>query len=68
MLMNNIMAAMKSDMSCPSHPAPLEPLPSPLPDNITNAIQAVEKIFSSIIDDDTLVCICSYIYCPMWLS
>ena len=61
MLMNNIMAGIKTDMSCPSHPAPLVPMPSPLPDNITNAIQAVEKIFSDIIDNDTSVCT-TYVY------
>ena len=55
MLMDDIIAGMKSDVLCPSHPAPLVPLPSPPPDNITNAIQAVEKIFSGVIDDDTVV-------------
>ena len=43
--------------SCPSHPAPLVPLPSPLPDNITNALQAAEKLFSEIIDKYSAVCI-----------
>ena len=42
-------------MSCPLHPAPLVPLPSPLPDNITNAIAAVEKMFHDIIDNDSSV-------------
>ena len=59
MLMDKIITSKESaptDTQCPSHPAPLVPLPSPLPDNITNAIQAVEKIFSDIVNNDTSVC------------
>lgn len=59
MLMDKITASKESapsDMLCPSHPTPLVPLPSPQPDNITNAIQAVEKIFRNIVNNDTSVC------------
>ena len=56
MLMDVIRKSAPSDMLCPSHPAPLVPLPSPLPDNITDAIQSVEKIFSDIVDNITSVC------------
>ena len=56
MLMDVIRKSAPSNMLCPSHPAPLVPLPSPLPDNITDAIQSVEKIFSDIVDNFTSVC------------
>ena len=40
---------------CPFHPSTFEPLPSPLPDNISMAIENVEKTFSNVIDPNTAV-------------
>jgi len=60
MLMDNIRKSAQPDMSCPSHPAPLIPMPSPLPANISGAIETVLQIFSNIVDSSSV--------CAMWHS
>ena len=40
---------------CPFHPVTFEPLPSPIPTNISDALQNVEKIVSNIINPNTAV-------------
>jgi len=47
-----------SDVLCPPHPNKLQELPSPIPDNITNAIQAVQEIFSDLVSSSKVVCAC----------
>ena len=40
---------------CPFHPSTFEPLPTPLPTNISDAIQSVERIFSNVTDPTNVV-------------
>ena len=40
---------------CPFHPSAFEPLPAPLPTNISDAIQRVEKILNNITDPTNVV-------------
>ncbi|XP_065903470.1 putative beta-lactamase-like 1 [Dysidea avara] len=38
-----------SNVSCPPHPNTLKPLPLPLPDSISNAIEAAQNIFGDLV-------------------
>ena len=49
--------AVAVDEMCPFHPSTLEPLPTPLPVNISDAIQKVEKIFNNVTDPINVVSI-----------
>ena len=43
------------DGFCPFHPSTFEPLPTPLPANISDAIQSVERILSNVTDPTNVV-------------
>ena len=45
-----------SNVSCPPHPDTIKPLPSPLPDSISNAIQAAQNIFGDLVSPSKVVC------------
>lgn len=41
---------------CPVHPHSLLQLPSPIPDDITVAVEAVQNIFGDLVTDNKAVC------------
>ena len=47
-----------SNVSCPPHPNTLKPLSSPLPDSISNAIEAAQNIFGDLVSPSKVVCNC----------
>ena len=49
-----------ADGLCPFHPSTFEQLPTPLPANISDAIQSVERILSNVTDPTNVVSIAIY--------
>ena len=57
-----------ADGLCPFHPSTFEQLPMPLPANISDAIQSVERILSNVTDPTNVVSIAIYVDSCMYYT